>query len=137
MTTSTNKEVKDTSTGVAQDPTSIDKSVRGGRGSGLRPGQGRPKGTTTIYSKESVKKLQSLGFDPIEKLVDHYYRVQDKINAMESGETRYSAVALANLLNIQTSVMNTLMRYGYRQVPEKSEQVIEDKKPLKIVFTNE
>jgi hypothetical protein len=29
------------------------------------------------------------------------------------------------------------MRYGYRQVPEKSEQVIEDKKPLKIVFTNE
>jgi hypothetical protein len=132
MTTSTNKEVKDTSTGVVQDP-NVSERTRGG----LRPGQGRPKGTTTIYSKESVKKLQTLGFDPIEKLVDHYYKVQDKINAMESGQTRYSAVALANLLNIQTSVMNTLMRYGYRQVPEKSEQVIEDKKPLKIVFTNE
>ena len=132
MTTSTNKEVKDTSTGVVQDP-NVSERTRGG----LRPGQGRPKGTTTIYSKESVKKLQTLGFDPIEKLVDHYYKVQEKINAMESGETRYSAVALANLLNIQTSVMNTLMRYGYRQVPEKSEQVIEDKKPLKIVFTNE
>ena len=132
MTTSTNKEVKDTSSGVAKDP-NVSERTRGG----LRPGQGRPKGTTTIYSKESVKKLQNLGFDPIEKLVDHYYKVQDKINAMESGQTRYSAVALANLLNIQTSVMNTLMRYGYRQVPEKSEQVIEDKKPLKIVFTNE
>jgi hypothetical protein len=117
---------------VVQDP-NVSERTRGG----LRPGQGRPKGTTTIYSKESVKKLQNLGFDPIEKLVDHYYKVQDKINAMESGQTRYSAVALANLLNIQTSVMNTLMRYGYRQVPEKSEQVIEDKKPLKIVFTNE
>lgn len=117
---------------VVQDP-NVSERTRGG----LRPGQGRPKGTTTIYSKESVKKLQTLGFDPIEKLVDHYYKVQEKINAMEAGETRYSAVALANLLNIQTSVMNTLMRYGYRQVPEKSEQVIEDKKPLKIVFTNE
>jgi hypothetical protein len=132
MTTSTNKGVQDASTGVVQDP-NVSERTRGG----LRPGQGRPKGTTTIYSKESVKKLQTLGFDPIEKLVDHYYKVQEKINAMEAGETRYSAVALANLLNIQTSVMNTLMRYGYRQVPEKSEQVIEDKKPLKIVFTNE
>jgi hypothetical protein len=134
MTTSTHTEV-----GVASDPNLKDdkNATSYGHRGGLRPGQGRPKGTTTIYSKESVKKLQSLGFDPIEKLVDHYYRVQDKINAMESGETRYSAVALANLLSIQTNVMNTLMRYGYRQVPEKSEQVIEDKKPLKIVFTNE
>lgn len=123
----------------SSDPTSKDYKARttyGQRG-GLRPGQGRPKGTTTIYSKESVKKLQSLGFDPIEKLVDHYYTVQAKITAMENGEAKYSAIALANLLNIQTSVMNTLMKYGYRQVPEKTEQVIEDKKPLKIVFTNE
>jgi hypothetical protein len=125
INTSENKE-------VVQDP-NVSERTRGG----LRPGQGRPKGTTTIYSKESVKKLQNLGFDPIEKLVDHYYKVQDKINAMESGESKYSAIALANLLSIQTNVMNTLMRYGYRQVPEKSEQVIEDKKPLKIVFTNE
>jgi hypothetical protein len=121
------------------DPTSKDYKARttyGQRG-GLRPGQGRPKGTTTIYSKESVKKLQTLGFDPIEKLVEHYYTVQDKVTDMEEGKTRFSAVAMANLLNIQTNVMNTLMRYGYRQVPEKTEQVIEDKKPLKIVFTNE
>ncbi len=116
--TSDNKE-------VVQDP-NVSERTR----AGFRPGQGRPKGTTTIY-------LQNLGFDPIEKLVDHYYKVQNKINDMESGQTKYSAIALANLLNIQTNVMNTLMRYGYRQVPEKSEQVIEDKKPLKIVFTNE
>jgi hypothetical protein len=121
------------------DPTVKDykeKTTYGQRG-GLRPGQGRPKGSTTIYSKDSVKKLQELGFDPIDMMVKKYYEVQETIFKMETGQVRYSAVALASLLGIQTNIMNTLMKYGYRAVPEKTEQVIEDKKPLKIVFTNE
>ena len=123
--TSDNKE-------VVQDP-NVSERTR----AGFRPGQGRPKGTTTIYSKESVKKLQNLGFDPIEMMVKKYYEVQETVTKMETGQVRYSAVALASLLSIQTNIMNTLMKYGYRAVPEKTEQVIEDKKPLKIVFTNE
>lgn len=126
----------ETDQNTPQDPTTIDPESTNEKNKwgGLRPGQGRPKGTTTIYSKESVKKLQSLGFDPIEKLVEQYWKLQKMVDDMQEGRTRMSQMALSGFLQNQTNIMNTLMKYGYRQIPERQEQVIEDKKPLKIVF---
>jgi len=121
------------------DPNAVDPQSRSHTGTrgGFQPGAGRPKGSINIYSKDSVKKLQTLGFDPIEKLVAQYDYIGQKIGEMERGERRYSAIAMKDMLALQTNISNTLMKYGYRAVPEKTESVIEEKKPLKIVLTNE
>jgi hypothetical protein len=133
------QQVEISTAGVVSEEVLTDpvKRIEKGKHGGFRPGLGRPKGSTTIYSKDSVKKLQELNFDPIEKLVEHYYTTQTMIDDMKAGKTRWSAMALSNYMNIQSGIMNTLMKYGYRAVPEKTEQVIEDKKPLKIVLTSE
>jgi hypothetical protein len=44
------------------------KPVTGGR----KPGAGRPKGSKNINSMASVRKLEELGFDPIEMMVVKY-----------------------------------------------------------------
>lgn len=140
MATPKKKSVADTDIGVTTtDPTTVDPvaKIPKGKNGGSRPGQGRPKGSKTIYSKDSVKKLEELGFDPIEELVNHFYSTQQLIDDMKAGKTRWSAMALSNYMNIQSGIMNTLMRYGYRTVPEKSESVVENKQPLKIIFSND
>jgi hypothetical protein len=124
---------------IKQDPNTKSDPNAGdfeGKWGGLRPGIGRPKGSTNIHSKESVKKLQELGVDPIEKLVEIYLGIQDRLDELQS-KSRPSGIMISQLINTQTSIMTTLAKYGYRTVPEKTEQVIEEKKPLKIVLTSE
>ena len=96
---------------------------------GKREGAGRPTGSKNIYSNESVKKLEALGFDPIERMVSLYEEITEKLT---SGEVRVGSGAYAQLLATQGQLINNLMRYGYRQVPEKQELAIENKKPLAI-----
>jgi hypothetical protein len=99
---------------------------------GKRQGAGRPAGSRNIYSRDSVKKLEELGFDPIEMLVDKYKEIQ---KALTDGSVRTGSGAYAQLLATQAQIVNNLMRYGYRQVPEKIEQEITDKKPLAVKLT--
>jgi hypothetical protein len=100
---------------------------------GRRRGQGRPKGSRNIYSNESVKKLEQLGFDPISMMVEKYYQVEEMIN---DGTIRKGSGAHAQLLATQQKIINDLMQYGYRRVPEKQELSIENKKPIAIKLTS-
>jgi len=103
------------------------KDNRGGR----REGAGRPHGSKNIYSSESVKKLESLGFDPIEKTVEMFYEVRDAIQLLEA-EGKTTSGAYAQLQTTLGTLINNLMRYGYRQVPEKQEISVEQKQPLAV-----
>ena len=99
---------------------------------GKREGAGRPKGSKNIYSKDSVKKLEELGFDPIEMMVQKYYQIEKQLN---SGEIRVGSGAYAQLMATQGTLINNLMQYGYKKVPEKIEQEITEKKPVAIKLT--
>jgi len=99
---------------------------------GKREGSGRPRGSRNIYSQDSVKKLEELGFDPIEMLVDKYQEIQ---TALTDGSVRVGSGAYAQLLATQAQIVNNLMRYGYRQVPEKQEVSVENKKPIAVTLT--
>ena len=101
------------------------KPVRGG----AREGAGRPKGSKNIYSKDSVKKLEELGFDPIEMMVQKYQEIQ---TMLDSGEIRVGSGAYAQLMATQGTLINNLMQYGYKKVPEKQEIEVENKKPLAV-----
>ena len=105
------------------------KPLKPGQNGGPRVGAGRPKGSKNIYSQDSVKKLESLGFDPIEMLVEKYHEIQ---KALTDGSVRVGSGAYAQLLATQGQLINNLMRYGYRQVPEKQELTVENKKPLAV-----
>jgi len=99
---------------------------------GARQGAGRPLGSKNIYSNESVKKLEELGFNPLEIMVEKYYQIEEMIS---DGTIRTGSGAHAQLLATQQKLINDLMQYGYRRVPEKQEVSIENKKPIAIKLT--
>lgn len=103
-----------------------------GRNGGARRGAGRPKGSTNIYSHESVKKLQQLGFDPIEMMVQKYNEIEETI---QRGDVKVGTGAHAQLVATQQKIINDLMQYGYKKIPEKVESEVTNKKPLAIKLT--
>jgi len=96
---------------------------------GKREGAGRPKGSKNINSMASVKKLEELKFDPIEQMVSKYEMIEKALN---DGSVRVGSGAYAQLLATQGQLINNLMQYGYKKVPEKIEQEITEKRPVAI-----
>jgi hypothetical protein len=99
---------------------------------GRKPGSGRPKGSKNINSMASVKKLEELGFDPIEMMVKQYKEIDLRLT---DGSVRVGSGAYAQLIATQGTLINNLMQYGYKKVPEKVEQEITSKKPMAIKLT--
>ena len=101
------------------------KNLQGGR----RPGSGRPKGSKNINSMASVKKLEELGFDPIEEMTRLYFEINEKLT---NGDVRVGSGAYAQLLATQGTLINNLMQYGYKKVPEKIETEVTTKQPIAV-----
>jgi len=104
-------------------PHSADKPKLGGK----REGAGRPKGARNlrpsrveIDSHGSTKKLEALGFDPIEAHIKSIEEIDIRLSK-EDKKRKPSSMAVSQLLSIKEKHVSSLMRYGYRQVPEKTE----------------
>lgn len=115
------------------DPNATEPTSDKGYG-GKRVGAGRPRGSRNQFSKHSVERLKELGFDPLEKMVALYHETTKIIEEMEDPKhsRRYSAQAVATLIINKQKIVNDLMRYGYRYVPEKVEQEITEKQAPRI-----
>ena len=100
---------------------------------GRREGAGRPKGARNlrpsrveIDAQGSIKKLEALGFDPIEAHVKSIEEIDLRL-AKEDQKRKPSSMAISQFLSIKEKHVSSLMRYGYRQVPEKTESTQEIK----------
>ena len=122
---------------VDPNATEPETQVVPGQNGGKRPGAGRPKGSKNQFSKHSVDRLKELNFDPMEHMVELYHETSQIIAEMDDQNhpRRYSAPAMASLLINKQKIVNDLMRYGYRYVPEKIEQEVTEKKPFQISLT--
>jgi hypothetical protein len=94
---------------------------------GKREGAGRPRGARNyrpsrveIDAHGSIKKLEALGFDPIEAHIKAIEEIDIRLNK-EDQKRKPSSMAISQLLSIKEKHVSSLMRYGYRQVPEKTE----------------
>jgi len=101
---------------------------------GKREGAGRPRGSKSIYSDKAIKKLEELSFDPIEQMISKYHHIEKSLGILEEAN-KHTSGAYAQLLATQGQLINNLMQYGYRRVPEKSEVVVEQRKPVSVVLT--
>ena len=119
------------------DPNATEPKALKGKNGGKRPGAGRPKGSRNQFSKHSVDRLKELNFDPMLAMVELYHETSQIISEMEDPNhpRRYSAPALASLMINKQKIVNDLMRYGYRYVPEKIEQEVTEKKPFQVNLT--
>jgi hypothetical protein len=106
---------------------------KGMKNGGSREGSGRPKGSKNINSLASVKKLEELGFDPIVEMVNQFHAIDD---ALASGDIRIGSGAYAQLIATKGQLINNLMQYGYKKIPDKLEQEITEKRPVSIVLTD-
>jgi len=102
---------------------------------GRKPGSGRPKGAKNINSMASVRKLEQLGFDPIEHMVKKYREIQVQLDYLESVGKQTSG-AYAQLTSTQGQLINNLMAYGYKKIPDKIEQEVTEKRPISILLTD-
>ena len=94
---------------------------------------GRPKGSINIHSKASVKKLQELGYDPIEELVSYIKEVDESLAAM--ADSKKGTAAHAQLMNNKFNAINALMRYGYSPTALQSEDKHESVEKTPIAIT--
>lgn len=119
-----------------QDP-NASEPTNGKEWGGKRTGAGRPKGSKNQFSKHSVDRLKELSFDPMAEMVELFHETSDMILEMDDPKhpRRYSAQAMATLIITKQKLINDLMRYGYRHVPEKIENEITEKKPMRINLT--
>ena len=117
--------------GVNHDGTLDGRTNHKGQMGGKRPGAGRPKGSKSIYSKESVQKLQDLDHDPIE----HLSRLRNQI--MTDIDNTRSISARTAMYNTLMKIEQSMLPYGYRPVPREDKKVTEDvtKGPMAIVLT--
>jgi hypothetical protein len=95
--------------------------------------RGRPKGSTSIHSKEAIKRLETLGFDPIAELVNQYEETNLKIESIENSP-RPSQMALAQLYTLKKSISDTLIRYAYKPVSTTIDSNVTHKTPLKVTL---
>jgi hypothetical protein len=115
-------------------PESVRNKEREGNGirGGKRTGSGRPKGSKNIHSHESVKKLQDLNFDPIERMV---YEYEEICRVLDNNLVRVGSGAYAQLIATKATLINNLMQYGYKRIPEKTEVENSTKSPISITLT--
>jgi hypothetical protein len=91
-------------------------------------------------SRDSVNKLRSIRFDPIDRMVMMYNEVTNAINNLiydEEGnlKQKYSTVLYASLVATKQKTINDLMRYGYAPVSEKIVHELKRPAPLVIRLT--
>lgn len=70
---------------------------------------GKKKGTLNIASRASVKKLEEMGFDPIEKLLEQYAEADTN----NDGELMFK-------------ITNRLIDFGYSKQPTMSETKVQE-----------
>ena len=112
-----------------------------GRPDWLPPAKGRATGSTNIASRRASKKLEALGFDPIEKMIELYHKLERDVYNLEYDEmglpkTKVPALALSQLKASQQKCISELMRYGYARVTEGVEISTQAIKPISIMLAD-
>jgi hypothetical protein len=98
--------------------------------------KGRPKGAknkVTINSLKAKEFLEYKGFDPIDALLEQYESISEQIDLIKSS-SKPSQIAISNLENTKRSIAETLLKYAYKPVNLTTEQIIEERTPLKITL---
>ena len=106
----------------------------------LTPVQAVLMPSVVIDPQKAHEKLQRLGFDPIQKMVELHENIEaDLANLMydEDGEIRknYSQVAYAQMMSIKQKVVADLLRFGYARVTEGIEVKNSAIAPINIVLS--
>lgn len=105
------------------------------------PSKGRPTGSVNIASKRASKKLEALGFDPIEKMVELYKKLERDIETLQYDEDglpkdKFPALALSQLMASQQRCVSELLRYGYARSTEATEVNTQAIAPITIQLSS-
>ena len=130
------KKTIDKTSQETEDTTEETSSTENSHG-GVRVGAGRPKGSKNINSRQSALMLERLDFDPICQMVYEYRQIDKLLSAQvdKVDKIRKGSDAYCKLTATKAVLINNLMAYGYRKIPEKTETEVTNKAPLNIRLT--
>lgn len=111
------------------------------------PGKSRDLSKTTtvhgswLLSRDSVRRLEQLKFDPILRMVQQYERLEEDIynlthNPDGTYKEKFSHLAYSSMALIQQKITNDLIRYGYARVTETTNVNNNNVGPLMIQLTD-
>jgi len=103
--------------------------------------RGYADGVVAKHSKIAHKRLDALGFDPIQKMVDLHDEIELELfvlthNPDGTPKSRFSAQAQAGLIATKQKITSDLLRYGYSRVSESSTVEHRLPPPMKVTLTN-
>jgi hypothetical protein len=89
-------------------------------------------GSRWKLTQSGVKKLEALGFDPMEKMVEYYHDITAEIEEIRQ-RPKFNYTAYASLRASQRQAIEILMQYGYakRKPDEKDPETMA---PFKIIL---
>ena len=86
-----------------------------------------------IHTRNSVGKLEELGFDPIAEMVREFDSIGDTLTIMRASGKR-SMHAEATLLGLRQKIANDLLKYGYNAAPDRGQPLHEEETDEDVVI---
>jgi hypothetical protein len=99
-------------------------------------GGGAPRNSKPIFSREGVKKLSQMGYDPIEEMINLHDQLDLYIHELRSAP-KPSVIAITQALNTKQKIIADLLRYGYTRTLEKDDEALGKVGPINITLTTE
>lgn len=99
----------------------------------------RSQTRTRLLSNLPARRLESLGFDPIQELVREYRSINLNLwnlRHTKDGTPRekYSIMKEAALMTLKNKIATDLLRYGYARVPEDLDKLGGEKEIPKLTI---
>lgn len=101
--------------------------------------------TTTVHkswllSRDSVRRLEQLKFDPILRMVQQYERLEEDLHNLTHNpdgtyREKYSHLAYSSISLVMQKITNDLIRYGYARVTETVNVNAPNPGPMQIILT--
>ena len=90
---------------------------------------GRIQGSKNKFSKDSIRKLAQLGFDPLVQMVNTHKQADQEFRKLTTnkdgtprvradGSPAYSTMAVATILAVKQKIENDLIKYRYQKVDD-------------------
>lgn len=94
------------------------------------------KGSSTQVHRAATEKLQELGVDPIEELIQQLKELQEMLD-FELGTTKPRSLVINNLVNLRVRILETLLPYRYGKAPQMTIESQDIREPIRIILSNE
>lgn len=97
---------------------------------------GRPPGRKNLHSRDAVRRLVELRFDPIEELINSHDEIVREIDK-ENRKEKPSLMHISTMHQTKATLIKELLRYGYARTTETTVAQTQELPKMSVTLTPE